>query len=1468
MNPTATLEATDPLVPTSPEGETPGVDPVQLSFGQQRLWVLDRFEPGRALYNIPYLMRMRGHLNAGALHEALRALVRRHETLRTTIAAGEGEARARILADPVFELPVTDLNFLPGTEREAELARQAAAGARGVFDLERDLPIRARLFRLDDRTHALLLVLHHIAGDGWSMGVLQRELGALYAAFAAGQPNPLPDLPVQYTDYAGWQREYFTGPFMEQLLEYWKKNLAGAPALLELSTDHPRPPLATYRGAVCSRRLPAGLAAAARQVGRQSQATLFMTLLAVFKAVLHRYTARDDLVVGTFVAGRSQPETEDLIGFFVNTLALRTDVSGDPTFAELVERVRRTALGAYDHQELPFERLVEELQPGRNLSHGPVCQIVFTLLNMPSCSLRLPELETDVAPIYTGTAKFDLSVWVEEGPEGLDISAEYALDLFEAETIQRLLGHFEVLLRGAVANPHEKLSRLPLLTAEETDRQLHDWNGTAADFPRDGTIPALFGEQVRRTPDAVAVVFENRVLTYRELETRAAAVARRLRRHGVGPDVLVGLCTERSLDLIVGLLGILKAGGAYLPLDPAYPAARIAFMLEDAQAPVVLTQSKLRDRLPATAAAVVCLDESPAEGEAGDDRAEQALPAAAENLAYVIYTSGSTGRPKGVMLTHRNVVNFFAGMDRVLGPKPGVWLAVTSISFDISVLELFWTLTRGFKVVILSDEARIASPASPARTAPAKKSLDFSLFYFADSDDGAADKYRLLLEGAKFADRNGFKAIWTPERHFHSFGGLYPNPAVIGAALAQATQRISIRAGSVVSPLHHPLRIAEEWSVVDHLSHGRVALSFASGWHDRDFTLAPGNYPDRAQVMLQQIEVVRRLWRGEEVEFPGVGGKSNSLRIYPKPLQPELPVWLTSSGNPKTFEAAGRIGANLLTHLLGQSIEQLAGKIRLYREARRAAGHDAGWVTLGVHTFLGEDDAATRARARQPFCNYLLKSMDLLQGLAQSLYPGIELKDLGPEERQLLAGHAFDHHFNQNALLGSPERNRALLDRLAAAGVDEIACLIDFGVETDAALAGLRVLAKVQEEYRRPAADEGGFSLAEQVVRHGVTHLQCTPSHARLLAQVPDALQALRPLRKFLVGGEALPGALAQELAGAIDGEVINMYGPTETTVWSATHSVVRGAPTAGTEPVGRPIANTRIHLVDAHFQLVPAGVPGEVLIGGEGLARGYLRRPELTAERFVAVPFLPGEKFYRTGDLGRFRPDGAVEFLGRIDQQVKLRGHRIELGEIEAALGRHPSVAAAVALVREDTPGDPRLAAYVVPAAGATPDAATLREFLKRDLPEYMVPSAFVVLSALPLTPNGKVDRKALPVPERSAPLPAGGAAAPRAGLESTIAAIWSRRLGVPDIGRNDNFFELGGHSLLVVQVQAQLQTELGVDLPLVKLFQYPTVTSLAGYLAEGLKGRSASGRIQERARRQRAALAARTEPQPEAVA
>ena len=1004
-------------------------------------------------------------------------------------------------------------------------------------------------------------------------------------------------------------------------------------------------------------------------------------------------------------------------------------------------------------------------------------------------------------------------------------------------------------LADRIAHVAGALARLPgetpvatvsALTDAERAQVLQGWNTTLA--PRNPTtIHQAFEAQVARTPEAVALVCEGQSLTYASLNARANKVAHTLIGMGVTPGTLVGLCTRRSLDLLVGALGIHKAGGAYVPMDPAYPADRIALFIEDSACPVVVTQAGIP--LPPHAAKVLELDTDGRIPSAPDTNPDTGVTPA--DLAYMIYTSGSTGRPKGVMVEHRNVANFFTGMDQRIGAEPGVWLAVTSLSFDISVLELFWTLARGFKVVLSSDENRTL--VSSGRIASAQK-MEFSLYYWGNDDGQGPKKYELLLEGARFADSHGFCAVWTPERHFHAFGGPYPNPSVTGAAVAAVTKNIGVRAGSCVVPLHHPARVAEEWAVIDNLTNGRAGMAVASGWHPDDFVLRPENAPPLNKAkMYEATEQVRRLWRGEGVDFPKADGTTFTVKTQPRPVSAELPIWVTTAGNPDTWREAGEIGAHVLTHLLGQSIDEVAGKITIYHDALRKAGHDPAkfTVTLMLHTFVGRDREQVRRTAEGPMKAYLGAATALVKQYAWAFPafkkpPGvtkpmdIDTRDLTAEDAAAILDFAFTRYFEDSGLFGTVEDALARVEQLKRIGVTEVACLVDYGIAPEKVLEGLYPLAEVVKRANAGGGvEEGDYSIAAQVIRHGVTHLQCTPSMARMIAMNDEARMALAGVKTLMLGGEALPGALVTDLRKATSARILNMYGPTETTIWSSVNEVVEAEPIAN---IGTPLANQQMYVLDEALAPVPPGTAGELWIGGDGVTRGYFQRPDLTEDRFKPDPFVTqdracpwGARMYRTGDLVRWRADGRLDFLGRADFQVKLRGYRIELGEIEAVLEQQPGVKQAVVLAREDSPGDLRLVAYIV---GTAPEAA-LRAELAVLLPEHMMPAHFVTLEALPLTPNRKVDRKALPAPRAATAAVAEVFVAPESDVEAQLAAIWGRILGVPKVGSRDNFFALGGHSLLAVQAHREIREQLNAPkLSITDIFRFPTLAALARHL------------------------------------
>jgi amino acid adenylation domain-containing protein len=683
--------------------------PLPLSFAQQRLWFLEQLEPGHSFYNLPFVTRLAGPLRVSKLEESLTEIVRRHEALRTTFTTVDGRPTQVIAPSSPLSLSVIDLRGLPESDRDAEASRLTLAEAGRPFDLVQGPLFRASLLCLSDIDHVLLLTLHHIVSDGWSIGVLYRELSALYAALCAGRPSPLPGLPIQYADFALWQRRWLQGEVLELLLSYWKRKLTGMPLFLELPTDRPRPRVQVFLGAAYAVPMAKSLVEGLKTVGRQAGATLFMVLLAAFKVLLFRYSEQTDVVVGCPIANRTRVEVEGLIGFFVNTLVLRTDVSGDPTFGQVLSRVREVTLEALAHQDLPFEKLVEELQPARNLGHNPLFQVMFVLQNTETGGQIGPQ--QNAPQLSVGTSKFDLTLSVTETADGLMAVFEYNTELFDATTVVSLAQHFQTLLEGAVAQPGRRASELLLLSREERQRLADEWKGTDNARASASCIHELCEAQARVRPDAVAVMFAGQCLTYRELNARANQLARALREHGVGPEVLVGLCLERSPEMVVGLLGILKAGAAYVPLDPTYPTDRLAYMLEDTQAPLLLTQERLASGPSSYQGKVLCLDTDwPRIAAYRDD--DVGAPTAPDNLAYVIYTSGSTGRPKGVMVPHRGVCNVAEAQARTFAVEPeNRILQFASLSFDASIFEIVMALRAGATLCLASQEVLL--PGTP-----------------------------------------------------------------------------------------------------------------------------------------------------------------------------------------------------------------------------------------------------------------------------------------------------------------------------------------------------------------------------------------------------------------------------------------------------------------------------------------------------------------------------------------------------------------------------------------------------------------------------------------------------------------------------------------------------------------------------------------------------------------------------------
>jgi amino acid adenylation domain-containing protein len=1051
--------------------------PAPLSFPQQRLWFLDQLMPGNVVFNEVTSIEYDVAVSADVLQRSLNEIVRRHESLRTSFRVVDGEPRQIVAPFQELTLTVVDLTHLSEPARKGKAIRLVDAEARQSFDLANGPLLRACLLKLGKTDFVFVLTMHHIICDEWSMNIFWDELNTVWSAFEEGLPSPLLELPVQYSDFANWQRERLEKlekGILKDQIAYWKEKLAGL-SLLELPTDRPRPPVQSFRGVRHWIRIPASLVSALKAVGQGEGATLFMTLLAVFQSLLHRYSGQKDVVVGTYIAGRNHSDLEKLIGFFLNTLVIRTDFGGNPRFRELLRRVREVALEAYANQDVPFEKLVEELQPQRDLARSPLCQVIFQLLNVSPAGEQPSDPGTSSMKIERGGTAFDLTCTLWESRHGLNGFFEYNSDLFDASTVASMAEHYENLLISIAADAGQRIGELPLIREVERRRLLREWNATGRRYRElHESVSQLFEQQAKASPEATALIIEGRSVTYEELYRRANRLGNELWLLGVRREVVVGVCLDRSVEAVVALMGVWKAGGAYLPLDPGQPIERLVYMVEDAQAAVVVSERKSAGKLSGIGCPVLYLGEEcerQQDGERTENREEERSETG--QLAYVIYTSGSTGRPKGVAVEQEQVLN-----------------------------RLSW--------------------------------------------------------------------MWEA----------YP-----------------FQAGEVCCQ--------------------RTALSF-----------------------------VDSLW------------------------------------------------------------EMLGGLLR-------------GMPTVVVSERQGQD---------------------------------------------------------------------------------------------------------VEE-------------LVEVLRDNGVTRLWVVPSLLKALLETgKDLTRELPKLRFWVSSGEALGLELWKRFKRELPlARLHNLYGTSE--VWDVTWHEEKGAERECV-PIGRPIANMQVYVLDAHMEPVPKGWPGELYVGGLGVGRGYLGRPDLTAERFVPDPYSrsAGSRLYRTRDLVRYREDGELEYLGRRDRQVKVRGYRIEVGEIEHVLASYEEIEQAAVVAQADRQGDLRLVAYVVwrdKTRDWAEGNALLRRYLQGHLPEYMIPSLCVFLDRLPLTISGKVDHLALPSPELMVPAPA-SSSLPENETERELTEIWSEILGIEDIGRDSNFFELGGHSLLATRLVSRVRDSFGIELQLRSVFEGPTVAQLAQLVHE----------------------------------
>lgn len=1365
-----------------------------LSPAQKRLYILHEFNPSFLTYNLPKIVKIKGKVNLDQMQSAFTKLMLRHEALRTSFQLVDNNPVQKIEDWIDF-----DLEYFKSTPSKADTIIKEFIRP---FDLNNAPLIRFGLIEIGLDDYILMMDQHHIISDGVSESILIKDFMSLYA------DESLPSVTLQYRDYVEWLKEDEQQQSLNMQKDFWMSEFKNEVSTLDLPTDFVRPIINGQQGAVINFELNSDVTNGLKSLAQKEGVTLYMLMLSVFNVLLGKLGNEEDIIIGNPVSGRQHSDLEEMIGIFVNILPIRNFPKVFLSFKEFLNSVKIKTIEAFNNQDYPYEQLIDDLELKRDTSHNTLFDVMFAYQNFENVELDIAGLNVTPYPIESKVSRLDLSLQIFEGNDNMYLQFEYSTSLFKEETIKRFISYFNEIIVAVIKDSNIKLGDIELISEEERNKLLVDFNNTQSDYLKKETIVSLFELQVQKTPNKVAVVYEGINLTYSELNQKANQFAHHLNgKYKIKANDVIAVIADRSERTLIALLGILKAGGAYLPIDPMYPKERIDYILDDSGAELIILDTENAYNIDKKRV-VIYLDQIDEQNELN------LIPIAnSQDSCYLIYTSGSTGKPKGVRIVHQNVVNFMFGMSQNLTVnQDDCMLAVTSTSFDISVLELFWTLCNGIEIVI--HPSSISLTGLNRYLSDEDLSVDFSLFFFSSYNNKEKDKYSLLMESVKYADQAGFNAVWTPERHFHEFGGLYPNPSVISSALSMVTEQIELRSGSIVAPLHDPIRIVEEWSVVDNLSNGRVGLSFAAGWNPNDFALAKDSYKNRNKILHDQIEVMKKLWRGETIKRENGLGQEVDLGVYPTPIQKEMPVWITSSGNEETFRSAGASGANLLTHLLGQSIEQLEEKIKIYKEAREknGFGKDSGKIAVMLHSFIGEDIDEVEKIVEQPFTDYLKTSIGINKLLMDEA--GLDAEAIDGEGMKLVLKNAFRRYYQTSSLIGNKSKCSEMVFKLKGIGVDEIACLVDFGVEKSKVLESLKHIKELKQL----------FNTKSRMNHKPITMLQSTPSFIKMSQEGMNSKKLLKSLRTLLLGGEAVPYSLVEELSQDITADIYNMYGPTETTVWSSMHKLDVDDKKVS---VGKPILNTQIYILNKAMKMVPIGVSGNLFIGGDGLSKGYWNQEKLTEERFVINPFNTQTKIYNTGDIARFNADGTIELIGREDNQVKIRGHRIELGEIESQLNLHKDIQQSVVVCNGENDGK-YLAAYYV--SDITLSSEQIRGFLFDNLPSYMQPSYLIQLDKLPLTPNGKIDRRKLPNPEK---ITEDTFVAPSNDMEKVLVDIWSEVLDVSkeQISVDKSFFELGGNSLKILKLNALMSERLDWEVSIPEMFRYPSISSLIIY-------------------------------------
>lgn len=1365
-----------------------------LSSAQKRLYFLYQFDSSSLAYNMPQVVRLEGDLDLDRVEFSINRLLERHESLRTSFHIVDEQPVQKVESSARIQIERAVANKDFTADNVQQFLRP--------FDLSQAPLLRVALTKTSPNEHVLMFDMHHIIADGVSHSLLIKDFMKYY------NNEVLPELKLQYRDFAVWQQSAFQQRTIARQRKFWIDTFADLPDKIDLPADFPRGASKDSSGASAIFSIERDEMYRLREIAIKAETSMFTVILSIFNIFISKITGKEDLVIGSPFAGRHHDDLEHVIGMFVNTLPLRNRVKSASSFSDFLFTVKSVVASCIANQDYPYEELIDALNIDRDTNRNPLFDIMLAYQNFAMSELDIDGVK--VKPFYweSKAVKFDLTLFAFELEDKIVMRFEYATALFERSTIDLFIEYFRHIVLGVIENPETVISDLSIVPDAQAEMFLNTFN-TSDSRLQGETVVSLFENRVTVSPDQAAFTCGDVQLTYNELNEHTNKLSHFLRNeHNLHSGDLVGIMVSSPESVLVSMLAILKSGCAFVPITAKYTSEQTTQILNDSGIKILLVDANDFKRFGHTVTAV---DISLTRYYRGDGSNIHS-PIDPETLCYIQYAHRPGEQARGLMFSHGNVVNGFLGLNDLHKEESRCLLPELDITEDSVVLDLFWALSGGIEVVVPLIDKSSDNPLEQY-ISNGTSAVDFSLFFFSSYNNQEEDKYGLLFDSVRYADENGFKAVWTPERHFHEFGGLYPNPSVISAALAMSTSQIELRCGSIVSPLHDSIRIAEEWSVVDNFSNGRIGLSFGSGWNVNDFVLSPLSFAERQRKMYDQIEEVRKLWKGERLKRTNGLGNEVEVGVFPRPIQNEPPVWITSSRSEETFRSAGSIGANILTHLLGHDIDDLANKIAIYRAARGENGHDinAGKVTVMLHTYIGNDIEEVERTVQQPFMDYLKSAIGLDKIMMEE--SGLREDEIAEEDKEIILKNAFARYYQKASLIGTKANCIQTVEKLRRIGVDEIACLIDFGIERDAVLRALENLNDLRDYFARK-------DVRKQKVVKMMCSTQATITRLEALAGAKEYIDSLRLL---VIGGGQVSRSFMNRMAHDYKVPVFFAQGY-HAAICSFIYKLDKPSSRL---MMGKAVPNMHALVLDEDLNLVPIGIPGNLFIAGAGLSKGYWKSAEYTAMHFIPNPFASGSSMYRTGDKAKWLPSGNLEYLGVRDNELKSEGYVLRSEEIAFYIAKHQHIVEAT-VVTSVKDGVRQLTAYYV--AKVVVDPSEVRDYLLTVLPENMVPAFFIQVSSIPRNTHGEVELTAVGLPEHSG----GDQKLMSSEILEKLVAIWAEVLKVDKtkIDLNSSFFRLGGHSLRALVVVNKIYKEMGVKVPLKSFFLHSTIMALGQFI------------------------------------